>query len=480
MTASATLLILGADGDLTKRLLLPGLGTLLAVDDMDLEVIGSGLQERSDAEWRELVAAAFDAVPEGRRARLLESTRYVRADATDAGELARLLSACTAVPIVFFALPPAVTARVCLVLEHLERPAGMRLALEKPFGTDRESAHRLNELLTRIVPERQVYRIDHFLGRATVLNILGTRFANRLIEPVWNRRTIERVELVYDETLGLEGRAGYYDRAGALVDMVQSHLLAVLALVAMEPIDRVDEVVLRDAVADVLRETSVWGGDPVAASRRARYVAGEIEGRALPSYAHEPGVDPGRETETLAQVVVGVDTDRWRGVPFVLRSGKALGRSRKVARAVFRAAAPIEGLEGRPRSDWIELDLSSGEVEIGLTMNGGGDPFALEQTTLIANQVPGALLPYGEVLKGILNDDPTLSVRGDVAEECWRIVDPVLAAWREGRVPLEEYPAGSAGPSGWAGLPERRLDEPGERDRDRDRASASALEHGAR
>lgn len=449
MTVSATLLILGADGDLTSRLLLPGLGTLLAAYDVDIEVIGSGLRELDDAEWRELVTGAFESVTDDRRGRLLDATRYVRADATDPTALAGLLAGCTAVPIVYFALPPAVTARVCQALEGLDTPGGMRLALEKPFGADRESARRLNELLTRIVPERQVYRIDHFLGRATVLNILGTRFANRLIEPVWNRHAIERVEIVYDETLGLEGRAGYYDGTGALIDMVQSHLLAVLALVAMEPIDRVDEVVLRDAVADVLRDTAVWDGDPVASSRRARYGAGEVEGRRLPAYVDEPGVDPSLGTETLAQLVVEVDTERWRGVPFLLRSGKALGRSRKIARAVFRASEPIDGLEGRPRSDWIELDLRSGEVEIGLTMNGGGDPFVLEQTTLVAKQVPGALLPYGEVLKGILNDDPTLSVRGDVAEECWRIVEPVLTAWREGRVPLEEYPAGSDGPSDW-------------------------------
>jgi glucose-6-phosphate 1-dehydrogenase len=217
----------------------------------------------------------------------------------------------------------------------------------------------------------------------------------------------------------------------------------------MEPIDRVDEFVLRDAVAEVLRRTAVQDGDPVAASRRARYVAGEVDGRRHVAYADEPGVDPELGTETLAEVVVEVDTDRWRGVPFVLRSGKALGRNRKAVRAVFRPAAPIDGLEGRPHSDWIELDLRSGEVEIGLTMNGGGDPFELEQTILLAKQVPGALLPYGEVLKGILNDDPTLSIRGDVAEESWRIVEPVLAAWRDGRVPLEEYPAGSSGPAGW-------------------------------
>ena len=453
MAASETLLILGADGDLTERLLLPGLGTLLAAHDEDVEVIGSGLRDLDDAEWRALVADAFEAVPDAERSRLLAATRYIRADATDAAALTGLLEACSAVPVVYFALPPAVTARVCAVLADLPTPEGMRLALEKPFGTDRDSAHRLNELLTRIVPERDIFRIDHFLGRATVLNILGTRFANRIIEPIWHRGVIDRVEVVYDETLALEGRAGYYDSAGALVDMIQSHLLVVLALLAMEPIDAVDEVELRDAMARVLRETSVWEDDPRTSSRRARYAAGTIEGRRLPGYIDEAGVDASSETETLAQIVVGVDTDRWRGVPFLLRSGKALGRSRKVARAVFRPAGPIEGLEGTPGEDWIELDLSSGEVQIGLTMNGGGDPFALEQTTLVAQQVPGALLPYGEVLKGILGDDPTLSIRGDVAEECWRIVEPVLAAWRAGEVPLEEYPAGSDGPSGWSGVP---------------------------
>jgi glucose-6-phosphate 1-dehydrogenase len=127
--------------------------------------------------------------------------------------------------------------------------------------------------------------------------------------------------------------------------------------------------------------------------------------------------------------------------------GKALGHARKLVRAVFEPVAPIDGLAGTPRADRLELDLSSGEVQLLLTMNGGGDPFELEQTELVAQQVPGALLPYGEVLKGILTDDPTLSVRGDIAEESWRIVEPVLAAWRDGRVPLEEYPAGSDGPA---------------------------------
>ena len=465
-TATATLLILGADGDLTKRLLLPGLGTLLAVYDLDLEVIGSGLQERSDAEWRALVAEAFGEVPEPRRARLVDSSRYVRADAADADDLSHLLAECAAVPVIYFALPPSVTARVCAELEGIPRPEGLRLALEKPFGTDLESARRLNELLTRIVPERQVYRIDHFLGRATVLNILGTRFANRLIEPIWNRNVIERVEIVYDETLALESRAGYYDHAGALVDMIQSHLLAVLALIAMEPVDRVDEVVLRDAIATVLRATAVWDDDPVTASRRARYSAGEIEGRALPAYADEDGVDPSRDTETYAEVTFRVSNWRWAGTPFRLRTGKAIGTERREIAVHFKSV-PHEPFDDRDRPNVLRFQLSPDAISLQLNLNGEGDPFDLEQVGLDAEFPTQELPPYSLLLKEILEGDATLSIRGDEAEELWRIVEPVLSAWADNEVPLEEYRAGSAGPSGarvpeQAGADEKRGTAPGD------------------
>ncbi len=446
---TTTLLVLGADGDLTKRLLLPGLGTLLALEDHDLELVGTGLTPRSDEEWRELVSTALADVPADRRDRILSTSRYSVTDVTEGQQLQELLDSCSGVPVLYFALPPAVTARVCALLEHVRYPDGIRLALEKPFGSDRETARKLNELLGRVVPERQIYRIDHFLGMSTVLNLLGLRFANRLIEPSWHSGAIQRVEILYDETLGLEGRGGYYDRAGALIDMIQSHLLEVLALVAMEPIDRVDEVALRDAIAEVLRRTRVRADDPVASSRRARYSAGTVGDRRMPSYADEKGVDPALNTETLAQVTLEVDTDRWRGVPFVLRSGKALGAVRKEAHAIFHAADALPGLQGVPQSDSITLGFKSGEVRLELTMNGGGDPFHLEQAVLEVQQAPSPLQPYGEVLRGILTDDPVLSVRGDIAEECWRIVEPVLTAWKENRVPLEEYPAGSSGPEGW-------------------------------
>lgn len=451
MATSVSILILGAGGDLTKRLLLPGLASLLSVyDDYDVQVIGSSMDERTQEQWRELIRASFAQVTAAENAdRYLESARYITADATDPQQLRDLVAACDHVPVIYFALPPAVTARVCDALRHVALPPGTRLALEKPFGVDLESARALNLLIARLVPEHQVFRIDHFLGIAMVLNLLGLRFANPFLEPVWNAANVERVEIVYDELLGLEGRGGYYDKAGALVDMLQSHLLAVLALVAMEQPPKLDEVELRSNAAQVLRATHVWNDDPATASHRARYTAGTVKDRALPSYVDEPGVDPTRGTETLAQITVEVDTARWRGVPFVLRSGKALGKYVTEVVVHMRPVEPMAGFHRAPQADRVTLDLKSGEVELLLTMNGSGDPFTLEQNTLVAMKDPGELLPYGQVLRGILDGDPLLSVRGDMAEESWRIVTPVLEAWRANAVPLEDYAAGSGGPAGW-------------------------------
>ncbi len=449
-TPRVSVLILGAGGDLTKRLLLPGLASLLSHYEYDLQILGSSLDERTDDEWRQLIHDSFAQVEDPSLAdKYVHDARYITADVTKEEELKTLLAACDSTPVIYFALPPAITARVCHSLRRVDLPDGTRLALEKPFGFDLKSARQLNHLIGRLVPEEQVFRIDHFLGMSMVLNLLGLRFANQFLEPVWHSDTVDLVEIVYDETLGLEGRGRYYDNAGALVDMIQSHLLEVLALVAMEQPPKLNEVELRSNVAQVLRSTRVWRGDPVTASRRARYTAGRVGDRDMPSYADEPGVDASRETETLAQVTFEVETARWRGVPFVLRSGKALEKKITQVRVRMKEVPQMPGMVGAPAPDSVLLDLKSGEVELRLTMNGSDDPFELEQSTLRVKKDPGELLPYGQVLRGILDGDPLLSVRGDIAEECWRIVEPVLDAWRSDLVPLEEYPAGSTGPEGW-------------------------------
>ena len=290
-------------------------------------------------------------------------------------DLQRLLDACDGAPAIYFALPPAVTAKACAALGQLSLPAGTALVLEKPFGVDQSSAADLNTIIGRLVPEDQIHRVDHFLGKSTVLNLLGLRFTNRLFEPLWSADHIERVDIVFDEPLGLENRARYYDGAGALVDMIQSHLLQVLALIAMDPPASLYARDLRDRKAEALRACRVWAGDPVAASRRARYTAGTIDGRQLPGYAEEPGVDPARQTETLAEVVLEVDTWRWAGVPFRLRSGKALAKGRKEIVITFKPVPRLlPGLTGEAAADQVtDLD-GTGPVGAGPEHQRAGRP----------------------------------------------------------------------------------------------------------
>ncbi|MCC7127809.1 MAG: glucose-6-phosphate dehydrogenase [Microbacteriaceae bacterium] len=454
--AIGTLIIFGASGDLSRRLLLPGLGQLVDSDrGARFKLIGVGQDKLSDPAWRSRVADSFKAGGStgSRTRKLAAETTYVQADVTDPAELQRILKMSEGTPAIYFALPPQVTMASCDALSKIDLPRGIVFGLEKPFGTDLKSAQRLNRRLVKIIPESQLHRVDHFLGKSTVLNILGVRFANRFLEPVWNAENIEKVEIIFDEMLGLEGRAGYYDRAGALVDMIQSHLLLVMALVAMEPPSSLDADDLRGSMAQVLRATRVFGSDPKKFSRRARYTAGRIGRRQLPDYLKEPGVDPRNRTETLAEVVLGIENWRWAGVPFVIRSGKALGAANKEIVVTFKDVPHLpKGFKGSPGPATLRIALSPDEISLDLNINGQGNPFTIDRVVLSTQFAPGDLAPYGEVLDGLLNSDPTLSVRADEIEECWRIVAPVLAAWKENQVPLESYPAGSQGPAKWKRL----------------------------
>ena len=442
-----TLVILGAGGDLTSRLLLPGLASFLAsARSAPIQLIGVDRDARTDAAWRDIVTASFGAEPSDAAASVAASARYLQADATSATDLAAVLAQAHGRTALYFALPPAIAQRACEALSTIDLPPGICFALEKPFGTDLASAQALNRLLERMLPEEQLFRVDHFLGKSMVLNLLGLRFANRIFEPLLSSPNVEKVEIVFDESLALEGRAGYYDHAGALVDMIQSHLLLVLALLTMEPPASVDADDLRGAMAQVLRATRPFTRDGTS-SRRARYVEGTIDGRSLPAYVDEPGVDPSRNTETLAEVTLAIDNWRWAGVPFILRSGKALGATRQEIVVTFRDVPHLPtGLTGVPGPTELRISVKPAALALDLVINGEGDPFALDRAVLSTDLAGGELSAYGEVIDGILDGDPTLSVRGDVAEECWRIVEPFLAAWAADAVPLETYPAGTPGP----------------------------------
>jgi glucose-6-phosphate 1-dehydrogenase len=301
-----------------------------------------------------------------------------------------------------------------------------------------------------VISEDRLWRIDHFLGNATVMGMLGLRFGNRLLEASWSAEQIEKIEIVYDETLGIEGRAAFYDGTGALRDMLQSHLLMVLALTTMERPEEVSPEDVHERMAEALGAVRLWRDDP-ATARRARYTEGRVDGRFFPSYVDEPDVDPEAGTETLAQLLLQVDTPRWAGVPFVLRSGKAIGDPRHEVAVHFRAATPPRGLAGADdgAGTVLRMSLKGGDVSLDLLVNSADDLTDLERTTLQAQPGAATLDPYAQVLAGILQGDTLLSVPGAVAEQCWRIITPVLSHWAEGGTPLDEYEAGSAGPEGW-------------------------------
>ena len=446
-----TLVVLGGSGDLTGRLLLPGLAELAAEEpDGDVDVLAVSQQDWGDEayrDWaRERLAEHAHHVPAEVRDRVVGRLGHVRGDVTSPADLRTALDRADGTPLVYLALPNTVFLATLEALTEVDLPDGTAIAVEKPFGRDEADARALNAVLHRLVPEERVFRSDHFLAMQTVLNVLGLRFANRLFEPVWNSGHIDRVEIVFDETLGLEGRAGYYDTAGALRDMLQNHLLQQLALVAMEPPRAVDGPGLAARKADVLRAVQP-PADMARDTVRARYTAGTLDGRELPDYVAEEGVDPSRETETYAEYTVTIDNWRWAGVPFRLRTGKALGSSRQEIAVWFKPVPHLAFGSGRAAEpDVLRMQFDPDHIRLELNLNGVEDPLELARRSLDIGLPPAPLSAYGLLLREMLGGERTLSISDVEAEESWRIVEPILAAWESGEVPLQEYPAGSDGP----------------------------------
>ena len=271
--------------------------------------------------------------------------------------------------------------------------------------------------------------------------------AMALLEAVWNRNYIESVHILVAESEGVDGRDAYYARSGALRDMVQSHILQLLCMVAMEPPASLEADRIRDEKVKVLRALRPLDARHAARdSVRGRYTAGTINGQPVQAYQPPEGSD----VETFAGVTAHIDNWRWAGVPFVLRSGKALAENRQDIIVTFKDVPHLPtGLSGVSGPSRLRVSLKPATLDLDLVINGEGDPFTLDRSILHADLGAPELSAYGEVLSEILESDPTIAVRGDVAEQCWRIVEPVLAAWRKDAVPLETYPAGTLGPSGW-------------------------------
>ena len=447
------LVVLGGTGDLMGRYLLPGLAALQAAGHLGdrFQLVGASREDWDDehfrnwaARWLENQAASVDP---GSRAALVGSARYQQLDLADpASSVGAIVGDGPAA--VYLALPPTVAPAAVSALARAGLPPGSRVVLEKPFGEDLNSARALNRLLAGLADERQVFRVDHFLAMTTVQNVLGTRLANRVLEPIWNSAHIEQIDIVWDESLALEGRAGYYDHVGALKDMVQNHLLQLLCLVAMEPPISLGERDLRDRKVDVLRSVRPFTDQDVASrTRRARYRAGRLGGADIPGYAGEEGVTPEHGTETFAEVTLELDSWRWSGTTFRLRTGKALGRDRKEVVVRFRPVPHLPfGTAQGSVPNLLRFGLEPESLTLELTGSGPGAPLSLVPMTLTAEMPPPELPAYGRILLDVLRGDATLSIRADEAEEAWRVLTPVLEGWSKNLAPLEEYDAGSAGP----------------------------------
>jgi glucose-6-phosphate 1-dehydrogenase len=459
------LVLFGATGDLAGRYLLPALARLLAAHQLPagFDLVGAAREALDDEGFRRLANDRLNRhapdVPTDARTALVAALRYRPVDLADPTSLARVIDGDTRAVAAYLALPPAAFPTAVTSLGAVGLPAGSRIVLEKPFGEDLRTAVALNDLVAHVAGvagEDAVFRVDHVLGMATVHNLLGARLANRVLEPLWNSTHIEQVDILWDETLALEGRAGYYDKAGALKDVMQNHLLQILCLFAMEPPTSGSAGELRDHKVDVLRSVRIFTPDDVVQrTTRARYAAGTLApppegaGTAVPAYIDEEGVDSTRDTETFAEILLELDSPRFSGTRFLLRAGKALSRRRKGVIVRFRSVPSLPFGPGTPHPPRNELRIGLDGPEsftLHLTASAPGPPPRLAPLDLTA-EMPGDTLPaYSHVLLHVLEGDTTLSIRGDEAELAWRIVTPIIETWADGRVPLQDYPAGSTGP----------------------------------
>jgi glucose-6-phosphate 1-dehydrogenase len=449
------LVIFGGTGDLTGRYLLAGLAALRGRGYLSegFELVGASREDWDDEQfrswasgWLRREASGLDA---GAITTLVRASRYRRLDLADPASVAACLAGEGPVAV-YLALPPALFPTAVSALLRAGLPADSQVVLEKPFGEDLDSARALNRLLAEFVDERHVFRVDHFLAMTTVQNVLGTRLANRVLEPIWNSAHIDEIEIIWEESLALEGRAGYYDHVGALKDMVQNHLLQLLCLVAMEPPISLGERDLRDRKVDVLRSVRPLEDDDVATdTRRARYRAGRVGDRDVPAYVEEDGVTPENGTETFAEVALELDSWRWSGTSFRLRTGKAMAEDRKELVVHFRPAPHLLFRHSQgPAANRLRFGLEPEGLTLELTGTGPSVALGLVPLTLSAEMEPPELPAYGRILLDVLSGNSALSIRADEAEESWRVVTPVLEGWSRNLAPLEEYDAGSNGPPG--------------------------------
>jgi glucose-6-phosphate 1-dehydrogenase len=475
-----SIIIFGASGDLTARKLIPALYHLFLEKRLPdpLKIVGFARREKTDEAWRQELRDGVEKFSRTKRIdpslwnAFAERVTYCQGDLSEAASYVRLGEHLAAGGhpalrqnlLFYLAISPSQFSEVVGHLSQAEMlhrdgsgPGWQRVVVEKPFGHDLESAQKLNSELTRFAHEKQIYRIDHYLGKETVQNILMFRFSNAIFEQLWNRQSVDHVQITVSEKIGVGSRGGYYEEAGALRDMVQNHLLQVMALVAMEPPVSLEAESIRDEKVKLLTSIRILDPSQVAANVvRGQYLDGDVDGQPRAAYRQENKVKPGSHVETYVAARFLVDNWRWSGVPFYLRTGKNLPLSASEVRVQFRPPPNVLfAAQCGPKLDANAITLRLQPNE-GITLRFNGK---IPGTSLQIRPVRmhfsydsefGAYTPeaYERLLLEALEGDATLFIRRDEVEAAWQIVDPIRQGWSSNPLTQEEfYRAGTWGPA---------------------------------
>ncbi len=467
------LVIFGASGDLTKRKLIPALFELFQQKMLpeQFAVLGVSRTELSDEEFRERMTS-FLPKEENRSSNIgqfIEKLYYQPLSTADVYEYPILrdrlamIAKSNDIPenyIFYLSTPPSLYEVIPQNLAGIDLNKSTdgfrRLIVEKPFGTDLESAKALNKNLLHYFDEDQIYRIDHYLGKESVQNMLVTRFSNGIFEPLWNHNFIHHVEITSAESLGVEGRGGYYEHSGAMRDMVQNHLMQLVGLVAMEPPVVVEADAIRNEILKVFQSLRPIKEEEVDQFViRGQYIESHIKGEPVKGYRQEKGVDPESRTETFLAMKFFIDNWRWSGVPFYIRTGKKLPT--RVTEVVIHFKKPPMHLFGQNPSHMqtnnqlvIRIQPDEGILlKFGMKVPGAGFNVQTVNMDFHYDDLSDVHLPsaYERLLLDCMQGDATLYSRGDAVEKAWEYVQPIINAWQKKQnIPIYGYPAGSWGP----------------------------------
>jgi glucose-6-phosphate 1-dehydrogenase len=466
------LVVFGASGDLTTRKLMPAIAGLAkrGLLPEEFAVVGIARTEMGEDEFR---AKMLEAVPDGGPAwgKAVAKFRYVAGDYDHPDTFDALKKVldeldethCTGRNRTFYlSIPPSLFASVAAAIgEHGlddedDPDADVRVVVEKPYGRDLASARELDAAMHKTFREEQIYRIDHYLGKETVQNVLALRFSNAIFEPIWNRRYVDSIQITVAETLGVGHRGGFYESAGALRDIVQNHVLQVLSLTLMEPPVSMDPQGIRDEKVKALRAIDIMSTDEVVNDVvRAQYGPGEIPDEGtVPAYREEEDVASNSEVETFVAMKLTADNWRWAGVPIFIRTGKRLPQRVTEVVLTFKPVPHLPFVASQARGLRRNELILRIQPDEGITLNFGakvpGQAFEVRSVSMDFSYSETFTEPgsdgYERLLLDVMTGDPTLFIRTDEVEQAWRIVDPILEAWGDGGVQLARYAAGTWGP----------------------------------